>query len=73
VAWPFAALAGLWGGRGFTARTPREFREALAAAWAGDAFALIDVKLARGDVSPILKGFVRAFKERVYVARPSNA
>jgi indolepyruvate decarboxylase len=73
VAWPFAALAPLWGGRGFTVRTPREFREALAAAWAGDSFALIDVKLAPGDVSPILSGFVRAFKERVYVARPSNA
>lgn len=73
VAWPFAELAGLWGGRGFTARTPREFRENLEAAWAGDVFALIDVKLARGDVSPILTGFVRAFKERVYVARPSNA
>jgi indolepyruvate decarboxylase len=68
VSWPFARLAELWSGRGFVARTPREFREALAAAWAGDAFALIEVALARGDISPILRGFVRAFKERVYRA-----
>jgi indolepyruvate decarboxylase len=66
VAWPFSKLAELWGGRGFVARTPREFREALAAAWAGDTFALIDVTLAPGDVSPILRGFVHAFKARVY-------
>ena len=26
VSWPFARLAELWGGRGFVARTPREFR-----------------------------------------------
>jgi indolepyruvate decarboxylase len=66
VAWPFSKLAELWGGRGFVARTPREFREALALAWAGHTFALIDVTLAPGDVSPILRGFVHAFKARVY-------
>jgi indolepyruvate decarboxylase len=68
VPWPFSKLAELWGGRGFVARTPREFREALASAWAGDTFAIIDVTLAPGDVSPILRGFVRAFKARVYEA-----
>jgi indolepyruvate decarboxylase len=66
VPWPFAALAGLWGGRGFDARTPRELREALAAASLEDRFTLIDVKLQRGDVSPILQGFVAAFKQRIY-------
>jgi indolepyruvate decarboxylase len=71
VSWPFAALAELWGGRGFTARTPREFRDALAAAWAGEAFALIEVTLAPGDVSPILRGFVRAFKDQIYKTAPS--
>jgi indolepyruvate decarboxylase len=65
VAWPFAQLAKLWGGRGFTARTPAEFRQALAAAWDSDRFSLIDVSLERGDVSPILRGFVQAFKARV--------
>lgn len=65
VAWPFAKLAELWGGRGFDVRTPRQFREALAAAVREDRFTLIDVRLQRGDVSPILRGFVRAFKQQV--------
>jgi indolepyruvate decarboxylase len=66
-AWPFAKLAELWGGRGVEARTPRELREALAAAWREDRFTLIEVKLARGDISPVLQRFVRAFKQRVYL------
>ena len=66
VRWPFAKLAELWGGRGFNARTPKEFRESLAAAWDDGPFALIDLALQPGDISPILRGFVRAFKERVY-------
>jgi indolepyruvate decarboxylase len=70
VPWPFAALADLWGGRGLIVRTPREFGEALEYAWTGGTFALIEVTIAPGDVSPILAGFVRAFKERVY--RPST-
>ena len=65
IAWPFAQLAELWGGRGFTARTPAEFRAALAGAWESDRFSVIDVTLAPGDVSPILRGFVQAFKARV--------
>jgi len=69
VSWPYARLAELWGGRGFVARTPDELRSALAAAWAGDSFALIEVTLDPGDVSPILSGFVRAFKARVYTTR----
>ena len=65
VAWPFGQLADLWGGRGFTVRTAGEFRRALAAAWESDRFSLIDVSLERGDVSPILRGFVQAFTARV--------
>jgi indolepyruvate decarboxylase len=65
VVWPFARLADLFGGHGFDARTPRQLREALAAASSGDRFALIDVKLQKGDVSPILQKFVNAFKRRV--------
>jgi indolepyruvate decarboxylase len=68
VSWPFAALAELWGGRGFTARTPREFRDALTAAWAEPRFTLIEVTIERGDISPILRGFVTAFKASVYKA-----
>jgi indolepyruvate decarboxylase len=66
VPWPFAKLAELWGGRGFNAKTTTQFREALAAAWEGGAFALIDLTLEPGDISPILRGFVHAFKARVY-------
>jgi indolepyruvate decarboxylase len=66
VSWPFAKMADLWGGRGFNARTPRQLRDALAVAWLDDRFTLIDVALQPGDVSPILRGFVQAFKSRVY-------
>ncbi|MBI2829209.1 MAG: indolepyruvate/phenylpyruvate decarboxylase [Acidobacteria bacterium] len=66
VAWPFAKLAELWGGRGFNVRTPRQLRDALAAASREDRFTLIDVTLQPGDVSPILRGFVSAFKQQVY-------
>jgi indolepyruvate decarboxylase len=72
VPWPFASLADLWGGRGFLVKTPRQFREALGQAWSGVTFAVIEVTLAPGDVSPILSGFVRAFKERVYRASPAR-
>jgi indolepyruvate decarboxylase len=68
VSWPFAKLAELWGGRGFCAFTPRQFRDALEAAHKEARFTLIEVGLQRGDVSPILGGFVEAFKKRVYVS-----
>jgi indolepyruvate decarboxylase len=63
--WPFATLAELWGGRGFTVRTPRQLREALAAAYEEDRFTLIEILLGSGDISPILRGFTQAFKKRV--------
>jgi indolepyruvate decarboxylase len=65
VPWPFAKLAELWGGRGFNARTPGEFKTALNAAWESDQFTVIDVALERGDLSPILRGFVQAFKAKL--------
>ncbi len=65
VSWPFAKLADLWGGFGFTARTPGEFHTALDAAWKGDRFALIEAILDPDDMSPILRGFVEGFKKRV--------
>ncbi|HKT81226.1 MAG TPA: thiamine pyrophosphate-binding protein [Vicinamibacterales bacterium] len=69
VPWPFSKLAGLWGGQGFDVRTPQQLRHALTTAWASDRFAILDVALERGDLSPILRGFVDAFKKRVYVSR----
>jgi len=65
VPWPFAKLAELWGGRGLNARTPGEFKEALSEAWQSDRFSVIDVALERGDLSPILRGFVQAFKAKL--------
>jgi indolepyruvate decarboxylase len=66
VAWPFARLAELWGGRGVVAATIGELRTALRDAWDEPRFTLIEVPLARGDISPVLSRFVAAFKERVY-------
>lgn len=68
VVWPFAALAELWGGRGLDVRTPRQLRDALDSAWRNDCFTLIEVALQQGDLSPILRGFVQAFKKQVYVS-----
>ena len=67
VGWPFSKLADLWGGRGFRANTPRQFRDALGAAFDEDKrFSLIEVGLQPGDISPILRGFVNAVKTRVH-------
>jgi len=67
VGWPFAKLADLWGGRGLRAHTPRQFRDALEAARDEEKrFTLIEVGLAPGDISPILRGFVHAVKSRVH-------
>lgn len=65
VPWPFAKLMELWGGKGFEARTPRQLREALEAAWAEERATLIEVMLQPGDLSPILRGFVDAFKKQI--------
>ena len=66
VPWPFARLAELWGGRGVVAGTIGELRAALREAWQAPGFTLIEVPLAKGDISPVLSRFVKAFKERVY-------
>ena len=63
--WPFAKLAELWGGRGFQVRTPREFRDDLTAAFEEKRLTLLEVLLQPGDISPILRGFVKAFKKNV--------
>lgn len=65
VPWPFAALAERWGGRGLEVRTPRQLREALAAAWRTDCFTFIDVELERGDDSARLRP---AFKKQASVS-----
>ena len=64
VAWPFARLAELWGGRGFEVLSARQFRDALAEAWRDERHALIEVSLAKGDISIVLRRFVDAMKAR---------
>jgi indolepyruvate decarboxylase len=66
VPWPFAQLAELWGGRGVVAPTLGALRSALREAWHEPRLTLIEVPLAKGDISPVLSRFVAAFKERVY-------
>jgi indolepyruvate decarboxylase len=66
VSWPFARLAELWGGGGYDAPTLGDLRRALAEAWAAPRFSIVEVPVARGDISPVLARFVQAFKERVY-------
>ena len=66
VPWPFARLAELWGGRGIVVDTIGALRAALRDAWEEPRFTLIEVPLAKGDISPVLGRFVTAFKERVY-------
>ena len=66
VEWPFAKMAELWGGRGYEVRTPGEFQATLVSAWEESCFTLIDVHLEKGDISPILRGFVKGLKGKVY-------
>jgi indolepyruvate decarboxylase len=67
AAWPFAKLADLWGGHGTRATSPAALKAALADAWKDESrFALIEVPLERGDISPVLSRFVDAFKKKVY-------
>lgn len=68
--WPYAKLTELWGGRGFEVRTAREFRDALAAAWREERHTLIEVHLQKGDISPVLRRFVQAIKERTVRLNP---
>jgi hypothetical protein len=34
-------------------------------AWQSERFSIVDVALQRGDLSPILRGFVQAFKAKL--------
>jgi indolepyruvate decarboxylase len=70
AAWPFAKLAALWGGRGFEVGTPRQLRSALAAAWLEPRHTLIEVSIAKGDISTVLRRFVDALRARTTAATP---
>jgi indolepyruvate decarboxylase len=58
--WRYAETAKLWGAAAWKATTAGELREALEGALAADRAALIEVPLARGDVSDTLSTFTRS-------------
>jgi indolepyruvate decarboxylase len=57
--WHYAEMARLWGAAAWTAATAGELRTALAAARAERRASLIEVPLARGDISDTLYTFTR--------------
>lgn len=67
--WPYAKLARDWGGAGFEARTADELRRALRAAHEGPSFAIIDVKIARDDLSPVTMKYIRSAAKRSQAPR----
>jgi len=58
--WPYAELAQSWGGVGFVAESAAELSEALRAAHEVKEFVLIECRIARGDLSPISRRYIRA-------------
>jgi indolepyruvate decarboxylase len=65
--WHYAKLPDVLGaGRGFDVRTEDELDRALAGAFANtDSFSIIDVRLARDDVSPALRRLTAALRTKV--------
>jgi thiamine pyrophosphate-dependent acetolactate synthase large subunit-like protein len=63
-AWPYARLGVDWGGAGFEVHDPAELRSALEAAHRGTAFAIIDAKVGRDDLSPVTVKYIQAAAER---------
>lgn len=60
--WDYAALAGIWGGRGYRVQTKRELKQALFAAFREPSFALLDVKLEAGETSQVLRDYLRRIR-----------
>ncbi len=58
--WPYAELAQLWGGVGYTAETADELNHALRAAHQLDSFALVECRVPRDDLSPLGRRYIRA-------------
>jgi TPP-dependent 2-oxoacid decarboxylase len=62
--WPYAKLAADWGGTGFEASTAVQLRDALAAAHECPGFVIIDVHIARDDLSPVSIKYIQAAAAR---------
>jgi len=67
--WPYANLARDWGGAGFEVRTLAQLRRALVAAHKSRAFAIIDVRVGRDDLSPVTVKYIKAAARRSQAPR----
>ncbi len=62
--WPYAKLARDWGGAGYEVNSLSELKRALAAAHQDKTFAVIDVKIAPDDLSPVTLKYIKASVKR---------
>ncbi|MGH0035999.1 MAG: thiamine pyrophosphate-binding protein [Myxococcota bacterium] len=56
--WPYAELARAWGGSGHVAETADELRDALRAAHQVKRFAVVECRVAPGDLSPLGRRYI---------------
>jgi len=62
--WPYAKLAEDWGGMGIVANNGDELRAALEQVHMHKGFAIIDVRIARDDLSPMSIKYIREAARR---------
>jgi TPP-dependent 2-oxoacid decarboxylase len=67
--WRYAELAKLWGGSGFRVETVAKLRRALDEAAKVSSFAIIEVTIAAGDLSPITLKYIRASAKKAQISR----
>jgi indolepyruvate decarboxylase len=67
--WRYAELAKLWGGSGFRVETVAKLRRALDEAAKVSSFAIIEVTIAAGDLSPITLKYIRASAKNAQIRR----
>ncbi|PZM80616.1 MAG: thiamine pyrophosphate-binding protein [Candidatus Melainabacteria bacterium] len=63
--WDYALLAKALGGKGVTAQTPEEFKQALKDAKNSDSLFLIDARISEDDISPTLRRLTDHFGKKV--------
>jgi indolepyruvate decarboxylase len=68
--WKFADMAASIGGKGVRVETRQQLAEALEAAWQDDSsFQLIDIIIPREEISPTLKRFTEALRQKSALAK----
>ena len=67
--WPYAELAQAWGGVGIRADTRQDLRDALRAAHEVRDFVLIECCVARTDISPVSRRYIRASARKSRASR----